>query len=123
MKTEEFKKIIKKAVKEAIQEELKDILLEAVKPSSSTLVEQKTPTVLKNSHTPPISAEADKSQADIINGLLLETARSETWRGALNMTSQDVSPDSFAGIGESGALPGGEVPLDMILKMTNGGRS
>lgn len=123
MKTEEFKKIIKKAVKEAIQEELKDILLEAVKPSSSTLVEQKTPTVLKNNHTPPISAEADKSQADIINGLLLETARSGTWRGALNMTSQDVSPDSFAGIGESGALPGGEVPLDMILKMTNGGRS
>lgn len=123
MKPSELKSFIKDAVREAIQEELKDILLEAVKPSSSTLVEQKTPTVLKNSHTPPISAEADKSQADIINGLLLETARSGTWRGALNMTSQDVSPDSFAGIGESGALPGGEVPLDMILKMTNGGRS
>lgn len=123
MKTEEFKKIIKKAVREAIQEELKDILLEAVKPGNDTLVEQKTPTAGKSNHTPPVPAKAEKSQADVINGLLLETARSGTWRGALNMTSQDVSSDSFAGIGESGALPGGEVPLDMILKMTNGGRS
>jgi len=120
MKTEEFKKIIKKAVREAIQEELRDILLEAVKPSGDTLVEQKVTTAPKTNSTSPIPAE--KSQADIINGLLLETAKSGTWRGALNMTSQDVSPDSFAAMGESGALPGGEVPLDMILKMTNGGR-
>ena len=121
MKIQEFKKIIKAAVREAIQEELKDILLEAIKPSSGIIQEQKK--AVQVTPATPVFTSSEGSQADVINGLLLETARSGNWRGALNMSTQDLPTDTFTGAGESNVLPGGEVPLDLILKMTNGGRS
>jgi len=120
MNTQEFKKIVKTAVREAIQEELKDILLEAIKPSGNTITEQKKTAPLK---TPaPVNTPAGSSQADILNDLLLETARSGNWRGALNMSTEDISADAYSGVTDMGGLPAGEVPLDLILKMTSGGR-
>ena len=113
MKTNDFKILIKQSVKEAIQEELKDILLEAIR-SPKTLVTE----TLKDNYAQPYIEQPKK---------LTPTERQAMFGGILGemqnggaITSQyanEFQPQSVDTI--NGALPSGEVGLDMIMGLMN----
>lgn len=110
MKTSEFKKIIKEAVKEAIHEELKDILLEAIKKPSNTIIEHVgDPSHLRNHGGVGISSQ--KPSLDFKN---------------LNMITDNIinnppqyTPPKINTVSEGSALPPGEVSLDQVLGLMN----
>ena len=109
MKPSEFKKIIKEAVKEAIHEELKDILLEAIKKPSNTIIEHiGDPSHLMNHGGTSIPSK--KPSLDFRN---------------LNMTTDNIPhtpqyvPPITNTISEGSSLPPGEVSLDQVLGLMN----
>ena len=122
MKPSDFKKIIKEAVREAIQEELKDILLEAVKapkavPASvgsyGTVTESKGTYAQPNIENPKqlTAAERRNMFAGMIGEMQQGGAATTAYQGTMNPT-QPV--DTI-----NGALPQGEVGLDMIMGLMN----
>jgi len=116
MKKEVFKKIIKEAVREVFQEEIKEILYESMKSSKPTLNESKNPSYSDINSIPTNFNESGirNKYADILG----ETA--------LSFTTKDVSPlqvsPGMNTMGEGTSLPQGEVGMDLIQNLMNGGR-
>jgi len=109
MKTTELKNLIKEAVKEAIQEELKEILLEAVRAPKTVVHESVRDTYAQPHLEKPKQLTAAERQA-MFGGILGEMQNGGT------ITSQyanEFQPQSIDNI--NGALPAGEVGLDMIM--------
>lgn len=115
MKTNVLKKLIKESVKEVFQEELKEVLLEAVRSSKSTPINENfNPT----STTPP-PVNSGKSLMEKRKGYMdiLEQTK-------LNFTSKDI-PQRFTAQGTTeststtGTLPEGEVGMDQIMGLLN----
>ena len=110
MKLSQLKTIVKEAVKEAIQEELKEILLEAVKSPKSMIKE-----------TPVSSPKSKKSAQEIresYKNILGETAasfNSSQFSGPLKVGSGDTTSPN-------GSLPEGNVSMDQIMGLMNGGK-
>jgi hypothetical protein len=113
MNTTEFKKIIKDAVREAIQEELKDILLEAVR-APKTIVHES----IKDTYAQPHIEQPKKLNA-VERQAMFGNILGEMQNGGA-ITSQyanEFKPQSVDTI--NGALPSGEVGLDMIMGLMN----
>jgi len=113
MNTTEFKKIIKDAVREAIQEELKDILLEAVR-APKTIVHES----IKDTYAQPHIEQPKKLNA-VERQAMFGNILGEMQNGGA-ITSQyanEFKPQSVDTI--IGALPSGEVGLDMIMGLMN----
>ena len=110
MKLSQLKTIVKEAVKEAIQEELKEILLEAVKSPKSVIKE-----------SPVSSPKIKKSQQEIreyYKNILGETAanfNTSQFSGPLKVGSGDTTSPN-------GSLPEGNVSMDQIMGLMNGGK-
>tara|TARA_R110000868_G_scaffold190592_1_gene434435 strand:+ start:1657 stop:2028 length:372 start_codon:yes stop_codon:yes gene_type:complete len=118
MKPSEFKTLIKEAVREAFQEELKEILLEAVKAPKgvpvgvggySTVTESQGTYAQPNIENPKQlnTAERRNMFAGMIGEMQQGGIANTTYQGTIN-PSQTV--DTI-----NGALPQGEVGLDMIM--------
>jgi hypothetical protein len=113
MKPSEFKKIIKEAVKEAIQEELKEILLEAVRAPKTVVNETIRDTYAQPHLEKPKQLTAAERQA-MFGGILGEMQNG----GAItSQYANEFKPQSVDTI--NGALPAGEVGLDMIMGLMN----
>jgi len=112
MKPSEFKKIIKEAMKEAIQEELKDILLEAVRAPKTVVHESVRDTYAQPHIEQPKKLTAAERQA-MFGGILGEMQNG----GATSQYANEFKPQSVDTI--NGALPAGEVGLDMIMGLMN----
>ena len=113
MKTDALKTLIKEAVREAIQEELKDILLEAVRAPKTVVTETVRDTYAQPHIEKPKQLTAAERQA-MFGGILGEMQNGGT------ITSQyanEFKPQSIDTI--NGALPAGEVGLDMIMGLMN----
>jgi len=116
MKTTELKQLIKEAVREAIQEEIKDILLEAVRAPKGVSVGQSFEqpiTETKSTSKPKNLAEQRAAYASIMGDMRMNG-------GNMNLTSNDVNtfrPHSVDSA--NGALPEGNVGLDMIMGLMN----
>ena len=118
MKTAEFKKLIKESVREVFQEELKTLLLEAIK--VPIISERQFQTKISQSPIVPLNEEI--SDSDIRNNI--REMYANKMNGAL--TTGDLQKSSFIPrpvntVGEGSALPEGEVGLDQITKLMNGG--
>jgi hypothetical protein len=109
MKPSEFKKIIKEAVKEAIQEELKEILLEAVRAPKTVVNETIRDTYAQPHLEKPKQLTAAERQA-MFGGILGEM---QNGGAATSQYANEFQPQSVDTI--NGALPAGEVGLDMIM--------
>jgi len=111
MKSTALKKLIKESVKEVFQEELKEVLLEAVRSTKSTpLNENFSPTSI----TPP-PVNSGKSLMEKKQGYMDILKQTQH-----KFTSKDVpQPFSPQGTDEStsvsGTLPEGEVGMDQIM--------
>jgi hypothetical protein len=113
MKPSEFKKIIKEAMKEAIQEELKEILLEAVRAPKTVVNETVRDTYAQPHLEQPKKLTAAERQA-MFGGILGEMQNN----GAVtSQYANEFKPQSVDTI--NGALPAGEVGLDMIMGLMN----
>ena len=131
MKPSEFKTIIKQAVREAIQEELKDILLEAVRGSRSTISEvqyrapisEYNPTV----KSPTTAQPTRPTNVEIPNRLAatpLQEMLAQT-RASMNSseykTILDIDSGNAPGMSNvdlmNGKLPEGEVSMNTIMKL------
>ena len=113
MKPSDFKKIIKEAVKEAIQEELKDILLEAVRAPKTIVTESIKDTYAQPHLSKPKQLTPQERQA-MFGGILGEMQNG----GAItSQYANEFQPQSVDTI--NGALPSGEVGLDMIMGLMN----
>ena len=113
MKTNDFKILIKQAVKEAIQEELKDILLEAIR-SPKTIV---TETLQDTYAQPQISNPktlTPTERREMFGGILGEMQKGGTINSQYLNEFKPQSVDTI-----NGALPSGEVGLDMIMGLMN----
>lgn len=109
MKPSEFKKIIKEAVKEAIQEELKEILLEAVRAPKTVVNETIRDTYAQPHLEKPKQLTAAERQA-MFGGILGEM---QNGGAATSQYANEFKPQAVDTI--NGALPAGEVGLDMIM--------
>ena len=109
MKPSEFKKIIKEAVKEAIQEELKEILLEAVCAPKTVVNETIRDTYAQPHIEQPKKLTVAERQA-MFGGILGEMQNGGT---VTSQYANEFKPQSVDTI--NGALPAGEVGLDMIM--------
>jgi hypothetical protein len=109
MKPSEFKKIIKEAVKEAIQEELKEILLEAVRAPKTVVNETIRDTYAQPHIEQPKKLTVAERQA-MFGGILGEMQNGGT---VTSQYADEFKPQSVDTI--NGALPAGEVGLDMIM--------
>jgi len=113
MKTTELKNLIKEAVKEAIQEELKEILLEAVRAPKTVVHESVRDTYAQPHLEKPKQLTAAERQA-MFGGILGEMQNG----GAItSQYANEFKPQSVDTI--NGALPAGEVGLDMIMGLMN----
>jgi hypothetical protein len=109
MKTDALKNLIKEAVREAIQEELKDILLEAVRAPKTVVTETVRDTYAQPHLEKPKQLTAAERQA-MFGGILGEMQNG----GAItSQYANEFKPQSVDTI--NGALPAGEVGLDMIM--------
>jgi len=118
MKPSEFKTLIKEAVREAFQEELKEILLEAVKaPKGVPVGVGGYGTVTESQGTyaqPSIENPKQLSSAErrnMFSGIIGEMQQG----GVANTAYQGTINPSQAVDTVNGALPQGEVGLDMIM--------
>ena len=114
MKTEIFKTIIKQAVKEAIQEELKDILLEAIRSPKTVVNESVRDTYAQPYIEKPKQLTAQERRA-MFSGILGEMQNGGV---ATSTYAGNFKPQSVDTV--NGALPEGEVGLDMIMGLMNG---
>lgn len=114
MKTEIFKTLIKQAVKEAIQEELKDILLEAVRSPKTVVNESLRDTYAQPHIEKPKQLTAQERRA-MFSGILGEMQNGGV---ATSTYAGNFKPQSVDTV--NGALPEGEVGLDMIMGLMNG---
>jgi hypothetical protein len=113
MKTTELKNLIKSAVKEAIQEELKEILLEAVRAPKTIVQESVRDTYAQPHIEKPKQLNAAERQA-MFGNILGEMQNG----GAItSQYANEFKPQSVDTI--NGALPAGEVGLDMIMNLMN----
>jgi hypothetical protein len=113
MKTDALKNLIKEAVREAIQEELKDILLEAVRAPKTVVTETVRDTYAQPHLEKPKQLTAAERQA-MFGGILGEMQNG----GAItSQYANEFKPQSVDTI--NGALPAGEVGLDMIMGLMN----
>jgi hypothetical protein len=110
MKPSDFKKIIKEAVREAIQEELKDILLEAVRAPKTIVTESIKDTYAQPHLLKPKQLTPQERQA-MFGGILEEM---QTGGAATTTYSGQFQPQGPVDA-INGALPEGEVGLDMIM--------
>ena len=111
MKSTELKKLIKQAVKEAIQEELKDILLEAIKsPKTEMITESKN--ISTSSPTPTLSSK--HKYQDILNDMSLQFSTKDVKKFVPQGSMDTTSP--------SGQLPEGELGMDQIMGLMDGGK-
>ena len=113
MKADVFKKLIKESVREVFREELKEVLLESLKSSrtsSSTIVTGTTTTTPIQTVPPQNLAESRKKYMDVLN---------ETQGQVLG--TNNAKPMQVRGSVDSinGALPEGDVGLDMIMNLVN----
>ena len=109
MKTDALKNLIKEAVREAIQEELKDILLEAVRAPKTVVTETVRDTYAQPHLEKPKQLTAAERQA-MFGGILGEMQNG----GAItSQYANEFKPQPVDTI--NGALPAGEVGLDMIM--------
>jgi len=109
MKTDALKNLIKEAVREAIQEELKDILLEAVRAPKTVVTETVRDTYAQPHLEKPKQLTAAERQA-MFGGILGEMQNG----GAItSQYANEFKPQAVDTI--NGALPAGEVGLDMIM--------
>jgi hypothetical protein len=113
MKTTELKNLIKEAVKEAIQEELKEILLEAVRAPKTVVHESVRDTYAQPHLEKPKQLNAAERQA-MFGGILGEM---QNGGAATSQYANEFQPQSVDTI--NGALPAGEVGLDMIMGLMN----
>ena len=113
MKTTELKNLIKEAVREAIQEELKDILLEAVRAPKTVVQESLRDTYAQPHIEKPKQLTSAERQA-MFGGILGEMQNGGT---ATSQYANEFKPQSVDTI--NGALPAGEVGLDMIMGLMN----
>ena len=113
MKPSEFKKIIKEAMKEAIQEELKEILLEAVRAPRTVVNETVRDTYAQPHIEQPKKLNAVERQAMFGNIL----GEMQNGGAASSQYANEFQPQSVDTI--NGALPAGEVGLDMIMGLMN----
>jgi len=113
MKTTELKNLIKEAVKEAIQEELKEILLEAVRAPKTVVHESVRDTYAQPHLEKPKQLNASERQA-MFGGILGEMQNGGV---ATSQYANEFQPQSVDTI--NGALPAGEVGLDMIMGLMN----
>ena len=122
MKPSEFKTLIKEAVREAFQEELKDILLEAVRAPKGTAVGNGgygTVTESKSTYAQPHIEQPKQlspmERRNMFAGMIEEMQNggvaNTAYQGTIN-TNQPV--DTI-----NGALPEGQVGLDMIMSLMN----
>jgi hypothetical protein len=114
MKTTEFKKLIKEAMKEAIQEELKDILLEAVRAPKTVVNEAIRDTYAQPHLEKPKQLNAAERRA-MFGGLLEDMQNNKP---AVTAYAGDFNPTGPVD-NVNGALPVGEVGLDMIMGLMN----
>jgi hypothetical protein len=113
MKTDALKTLIKEAVREAIQEELKDILLEAVRAPKTIVTETVRDTYAQPHIEKPKQLNASERQA-MFGNILGEMQNG----GAItSQYANEFKPQSVDTI--NGALPAGEVGLDMIMGLMN----
>jgi len=112
MKQGAFKKIIKEAVKEAIQEEIKDILLEAVRGTKQTVVENIQPNQ-KIVEGPAMNSTEKRAAYHNILGDMQSSFRTKDVQQPLQMTGNvdTTSPN--------GQLPEGNVSMDQIMNLMN----
>jgi len=111
MKVQEFKKMLKEAIREVLREENITTLNAPIKEPVNIFSKPKE-----------ISNSSLNAQADSIQEILMETAQNGSWRSVLNMATQDI-PTEGASFSTRGQLPGGEIPLETIMKLMNGNRS
>ena len=110
MKPSDFKKIIKEAVREAIQEELKDILLEAVRAPKTIVTESIKDTYAQPSLSNPKQLTAAERR-NMFTGIVEEMQQGGIANTAYQGTINPTQPVDTI----NGALPSGEVGLDMIM--------
>lgn len=113
MKTDALKNLIKEAVREAIQEELKDILLEAVRAPKTVVHESVRDTYAQPHIEKPKQLTSAERQA-MFGGILGEM---QNGGAATSQYANEFKPQSVDTI--NGALPAGEVGLDMIMGLMN----
>jgi hypothetical protein len=116
MKTDIFKKIIKEAVREAIQEELKDILLEAVR-------SPKTP-IITESAQPPVTSSPKINKQAMMQAIMGDFAPGQDTLSfnSNNLANTFQARPGIDTISEGSALPSGNVGLDQIMALMNGGK-
>jgi len=118
MKPSEFKTLIKEAVREAFQEELKEILLEAVKAPKGVPVGvggYGTVTESQGTYAQPYVENPKQLSAserrNMFSGIIGEMQQGGVANSQFQGTFNPTGPvDSV-----NGALPAGEVGLDMIM--------
>lgn len=117
MKPSELKTIIKEACREAFREEMKEILLEAIK-TPKTIV-QETKQVVKESN----ERNNPKTQGEMRNAYM--SLMEDMKLGKNTFTTENIPNQQTLGpiptntVGEGTSLPQGEVPMDLIMKLTN----
>lgn len=120
MKPSEFKTLIKAAVKEAFQEELKDILLEAVRAPKGVAVGNGgygTVTESKGTYAQP-HIEQPKQLTPTERRNMFAGMLEEMQTGAVANTAYEgtINPNQHVDT-INGALPEGQVGLDMIMSL------
>jgi hypothetical protein len=120
MKPSEFKTLIKEAVKEAFQEELKEILLEAVKAPKGTPVGiggYGTVTESKGTYAQPHIEQPKQlttaERRNMFAGMIEEMQHGGVANTAYQGTINPMQPVDTI----NGALPEGQVGLDMIMNL------
>jgi hypothetical protein len=120
MKPSEFKTLIKEAVKEAFQEELKEILLEAVKAPKGTSIGNGgygTVTESKDTYAQPHLNNPKQlsplERRNMFAGMIEEMQNGGVANTAYQGTVNPLQPVDTI----NGALPEGQVGLDMIMNL------
>jgi hypothetical protein len=120
MKPSEFKTLIKEAVREAFQEELKEILLEAVKAPKGTPVGiggYGTVTESKDTYAQPHLNNpkqlSPSERRNMFAGMIEEMQNGGVANTAYQGTVNPLQPVDTI----NGALPEGQVGLDMIMNL------
>ena len=120
MKPSEFKTLIKEAVKEVFQEELKEILLEAVRAPKGVAVGNGgygTVTESKDTYAQPHIEQPKQLTAaerrNMFAGMIEEMQHGGAANTAYQGTMNPLAPADTV----NGALPEGQVGLDMIMNL------
>lgn len=112
MKTSAFKQLIKEAVREVIQEELREILLEAVKAPKQQIVKEVV--VESQTHAPKKQFDPMEMKSKYMSVLDDMVTGKDTISMNTNNLQINGPVDNI-----NGALPSGDVSLDMISNLFN----